>query len=77
MWEWVPKKCELLSLENGLHPYLMRIFRRDLGAIARPEGVERAGLVGSLVSVGAEKVALALDDSGGQPVGTQSVVVRQ
>ena len=49
---------------------LMRIFRRNLGAIARPLGVERAGLVDALVGVRSEEVALALDDGGGQTIGT-------
>jgi hypothetical protein len=48
----------------------MRIFRRNLGAIARPLGVERAGLVDALVGVRSEEVALALDDGGGQTIGT-------
>lgn len=56
---------------------LMRIFRRDLSSIARPQRVERAGLVDALVGVRSEEVALALDDSGGQTVCTQSVVIGQ
>ena len=55
----------------------VRIFRHNLGAIARPLGVEGARLVDALVGVSPEEVALALDYGGGQAVSTQSVVVGQ
>lgn len=42
-----------------------------------PQRVEGAGLVGATVGVGAEEVTLALNQGGGQTVGTQAVVVGQ
>ena len=66
-----------LSQSKRTNALLVRIFCRNLGAIARPQRVERAGLVDALVGVGTEEVALALDDGSGQAVRTQSVVVRQ
>ena len=42
-----------------------------------PQGVERARLVHALVGVGAEVVALALDEGGRQTLGTQAVEVGQ
>lgn len=42
-----------------------------------PQRVEGAGLVGAAVGVGAEVVTLALNQGGGQTVGTQAVVVGQ
>ena len=55
----------------------MRVFGFDLGAVARPEGVEGAGLVDALVGVRAEEVALALDEGGGEALGAEAVVVRR
>lgn len=42
-----------------------------LAARLGPQGVERARLVHALVGVGAEVVALALDEGGRQTLGTQ------
>ncbi len=39
----------------------------DLGAVPGPEGVEDAVTVHALVGVGAEEVALSLNERGGQP----------
>jgi hypothetical protein len=61
--------------ENGRST--VGVFGFDLGAVARPEGVEGAGLVDALVGVRAEEVALALYQGGGQPLGADAVVVRQ
>ncbi len=55
----------------------MRVFRLDLGAVARPQRVECAFLVDALVGVRAEEVALSLHERGGEAVGTDAVVVRQ
>jgi len=44
------------------------IFRRNLGAIARPLSVERSGLVDARVGARAEEVALTLDDGGGYSI---------
>ena len=41
----------------------MRTFGRDLSSIAGPLGVEGAGFVGAVVGVGAEEVALGLDET--------------
>ena len=49
------------------------LFAARLG----PQGVERARLVHALVGVGAEVVALALDEGGRQTLGTQAVEVGQ
>lgn len=54
-------------------------LRLDLGAVAAPEGVEffAFGGVGAAVGVGAEVVAEALGECGGQSFGAQGVVVGQ
>ena len=49
----------------------------DFGAVTGPKGMVGAGLIDALVGVGAEIVALALDESGGKPVDAETVVVRQ
>ena len=44
-------------------------------AVTGPLNVEGARLVGALEGVGAEEIALALNESGRQALGTQAVVV--
>ena len=46
-----------------------RMSALDLGAVARPQGVERALAVDPVVGVRAEEVALALDQGGRQALG--------
>src|SRR5690606_8179284 len=48
-----------------------------LAAVAGPLGVEDALAVHAVVGVGAEEVALALDQGGGQALGAHGVVVGQ
>src|SRR5258708_12601758 len=48
---------------------------RDLGTVSGPEGVERPVPVDAAVGVGAEVVAQALDQRGGQAGAAQPVVV--
>ena len=66
-----------LTRPGAARPRSVRVFGFDLGAVARPQGVEGALLVDALVGVRAEEVALALHQGGGQPVGAEAVVVRQ
>ena len=49
----------------------------DLGLVLGPEGVEDAWLIYAPISVSAEEVTLPLDQGGGEPIGTQPVVVGQ
>src|ERR671914_961632 len=60
------------------HPWPGRATSaRDLGAVAAPQGVERAVAVDAAVGVRAEEVALSLRERGRKPFGPQRVVVGQ
>ena len=75
----------VLGLEStddvDVHPRLAKLILAgsgfDFGAVAGPEGVEDAVAVDAAVGVGAEEVALALDQRGRQALGPQAVVVGQ
>ena len=70
-------RAVLRSAARGCGDPSVRVFGFDLGAVARPQGVEGAGLVDALVGVRAEEVALALHEGGGEALGAEAVVVRQ